>query len=135
MVIRLWHLLAVAALALLALGAVFALLLSGETKTTNTARNSVSAAVYAAHALRQAEADVRASLPDIEAYNADSNGYTGATAQELRKRYDASLPTSVMIVAALRTTYCVEATVDGQTASRNGPLGPVTRGPCVATSP
>jgi hypothetical protein len=57
-----------------------------------------------------AQANVRASIPAIEAYYADNGTYEGATLEGLRSVYDAGLP-DVVIVSAEAETYCVESTV------------------------
>jgi hypothetical protein len=142
-VIKAWHLLAVAALALLALGALGALLLSGGgTKTvvvnpflpthTVPARPQARAA---ARALANAEADLRRMFPDIAQWNVDHHGYAGMTAQTLSHAYDPAFPSSITVVAADPTTYCVEADIDGQAANQAGPNASIVPGPCIPNAP
>src|SRR5207248_8766920 len=55
-----------------------------------------------------AQANVRASIPGIEAYNADhATGYTGATLTKLQLSYDAGIK-NVRVVRANTTSYCIE---------------------------
>lgn len=75
--------------------------------------------------------NVRATIPDMEAYYADNNSYRGATTSVLRSTYDRGLPASgVSVVSAGAENYCLQGTVDGQTASVSGPGGTVKQGPC-----
>ena len=68
-----------------------------------------------------AEANVRASIPAIEAYHADHGTYAGMSLATLRVHYDAGLP-DVRFVGPLNAdTYCVESTVGSATYSKGGP--------------
>jgi len=86
------------------------------------------------------------TLPDIESYNADNvpagshdpdaavsrtdSGYSGMTIARLT-RYDAALPQQhVVLVRASRTSYCVQSSLYGQTAFKNGPSAKVALGHC-----
>jgi hypothetical protein len=107
-----------------------------------------SAASYKAFMLRAREATaenlIRSMLPDVESYNADNvgtstdidrnaatHGYAGMTITILRHRYDSSLPAREdSVVRSARTTYCVQATFKGETASKNGPAAPIKAGRC-----
>jgi hypothetical protein len=77
-----------------------------------------------------AEANVRASIPAIEAYYVDHGTYAGATLANLRIHYDAGLP-DVRIVGPLNSfTYCVESTVGSATYSKAGPRAEIVPVPC-----
>jgi hypothetical protein len=80
-------------------------------------------------ALRIAMSNVRAAIPATEAYYADHSGYRGATFNALRS-YDSGLSPSVSVVTAGSKRYCLESTVNGQTASVSGPGGTVMQGAC-----
>src|SRR5438105_15841106 len=55
-----------------------------------------------------AKANVRASVPGLEAFNADhATGYTGVHLTKLQLSYDAGIK-NVSIKRANATTYCVE---------------------------
>ncbi len=90
---------------------------------------------------------VRSVLPDVESYNADNTaspndvdgnastgGYAGMTVAILRRRYDRAFPVrAVSVVRSTRGSYCVQATVKGETASKNGPAAPILLHRCPAT--
>jgi type IV pilus assembly protein PilA len=78
-----------------------------------------------------AQANVRASIPGLEAYAADHNGsgYTGATSALLQASYDAGIK-NIRIKTASSTTYCVDSTVGNSTYMKNGPGAPITSGTC-----
>jgi len=81
-----------------------------------------------------AQANVRASVPAIEAYYADNGSYAGATPDILRTTYDAGLPDVHFVGRFTRTTYCVQSTVGAATYSKNGPSAQVAPGPCGGSS-
>jgi hypothetical protein len=72
---------------------------------------------------------LRASIPAIEAYLQDHNGYTGMTASKLRKEIDQGFP-PIKIVSAEKNTYCIEITVDGVSSFARGPMGSIRSGHC-----
>jgi hypothetical protein len=76
-----------------------------------------------------AETNVRAAIPAIEAYYADNGSYRGATAARLRATYDMGLP-DVKIVVARKNTYCVESSVGGEIYSKRGPQADIVAGGC-----
>src|SRR3954467_8970329 len=57
-----------------------------------------------------AQANVRAAVPGIEAYNADNGTYAGATSAVLQASYDAGIK-HINVVSATATTYCIQSTV------------------------
>jgi type IV pilus assembly protein PilA len=76
-----------------------------------------------------AKANVRASIPVVEAYNADSTqGYTGMTLSALQS-YDAGVK-NINVVTATSVTYCVDSTVNGKSWKKNGPTADIVSGTC-----
>lgn len=76
-----------------------------------------------------AKANVRASIPAAEAYNADNSaGYSGLTLTEMQA-YDQGVK-NVSVVSATTTTYCIESTVGQKTWSKNGPGADLTFAAC-----
>jgi len=75
-----------------------------------------------------AEANVRAAIPALEAYNADHGSYAGVTLAALRG-YDPGV-SGVRVVRANGTTYCLQSTFQGATAHKDGPAGAIVRGAC-----
>ena len=60
-----------------------------------------------------AQANVRAAVPGMEAYNADhATGYTGVTLTKLQGSYDAGIK-NIKISVANSTTYCIVNTSPG----------------------
>jgi type IV pilus assembly protein PilA len=79
-----------------------------------------------------AKANVRAAIPAVEAYFADSTtGYTGMTLALLQSTYDQGIK-GITIEAADATTYCVQSTVGGKTWNKNGPGADIATGACPA---
>jgi type IV pilus assembly protein PilA len=78
-----------------------------------------------------AKANVRASVPGMEAFNADhSTGYTGVTLTKLQQSYDAGIK-NIKIVRATSTSYCVQNTTPGTvTYHKGGPSGDIVVGVC-----
>jgi type IV pilus assembly protein PilA len=78
-----------------------------------------------------AQANVRAAIPGMEAYNADhSSGYTGVTLTKLQQSYDAGIK-NIKISAANATLYCVRNTVPGTVMyHKTGPSGDIAPGGC-----
>lgn len=77
-----------------------------------------------------AQANVRASIPALEAYWADNGTYAGATAEGLRSTYDAGIPAVRLVGPLNRRTYCVESTVGSSSYSKRGPAGYIVPGGC-----
>ena len=67
-----------------------------------------------------AEGNVRAVIPAVEAFYADNGTYAGMTLRRLRSTYDPTLA-GVRIVRASAQTYCVESTVGSTTADERLP--------------
>ncbi len=79
-----------------------------------------------------AQADIRAMVPAMEAYNADNNGYASMTiggGTGLQAVYDAALkgaPT-VTILSKSQATYCVRSIVGNATYYKSGPGGDIQK--------
>src|SRR5437660_4501907 len=78
-----------------------------------------------------AQANVRAAVPGIEAFNADhSTGYSGVHLTKLQLSYDAGIK-NVSIKVATVGGYCVFNTVPGTvTDHKSGPSGDIMSGAC-----
>jgi type IV pilus assembly protein PilA len=77
-----------------------------------------------------AKANVRAAIPAVEAYFADSTtGYTGMTLALLQSTYDQGIK-GITIESADATTYCVQSTVGGKTWKKDGPGADIATGAC-----
>jgi hypothetical protein len=77
----------------------------------------------------RAQANLRAAIPSVEAYYADKNAYTGMTVPYLKTTYDSGIE-DVAIRSATSTTYCVESTVGSETWSKAGPAADIVEGSC-----
>jgi type IV pilus assembly protein PilA len=76
-----------------------------------------------------AQANVRASIPAIEAYFADNNTYAGATLAYIQTTYDAGVK-NIFIQSAGATTYCIQSTVGAETWKKSGPGADIITGAC-----
>ena len=76
-----------------------------------------------------AQANVRASIPAVEAYYADNNTYAGATLTYLQTTYDQGVK-NIIIQSASSTTYCIESTVGAETWKKSGPGADILTGSC-----
>ena len=79
-----------------------------------------------------AKANVRASIPAVEAFFADygsTTGYTGMTLGFLQTNYDQGIK-NVTIPTATSTTYCVQSVVGGKTWKKAGPDSDIVSGAC-----
>jgi len=78
-----------------------------------------------------AQANVRAAVPGMEAFNADhATGYVGVNLAKLQASYDAGIK-NVTIRAATQGGYCVQNTSPGTvTYHKSGPSGDITSGSC-----
>ena len=78
-----------------------------------------------------AQANLRAAVPGMEAYNADhATGYAGVTLTKLQESYDAGIE-NVAIVKANSTTYCVENSAPTTvTYHKSGPGAEIAPGVC-----
>jgi type IV pilus assembly protein PilA len=76
-----------------------------------------------------AKANVRASIPGIEAYYADNNSYVGATLANIQASYDAGIK-NITFGTLTATSYCVQSTVGQATFNKNGPSADIVTGAC-----
>ena len=76
-----------------------------------------------------AQANVRSSIPAVEAYFADNNTYAGATLAFLQTTYDQGVK-NIVIQSASTTTYCVQSTVGAETFKKSGPGADIVTGTC-----
>jgi type IV pilus assembly protein PilA len=78
-----------------------------------------------------AQANVRATVPGMEAFNADhATGYVGVNLAKLQASYDAGIK-NVTVRAATQGGYCVENTSPGTvTYHKSGPSGDIKSGAC-----
>jgi type IV pilus assembly protein PilA len=76
-----------------------------------------------------AQANVRAAVPGMEAYNADRGTYTGATSAILQASYDQGIK-NILVKSATATTYCIESTVGTSVYKKAGPGAAITAGAC-----
>ncbi len=76
-----------------------------------------------------AQANVRASIPGLEAFSADHGFYTGATSAVLQASYDQGIK-NIRVKTATATTYCVDSTVGTSVYKKAGPGASITSGAC-----
>jgi Tfp pilus assembly protein PilE len=76
-----------------------------------------------------AEANVRASIPAIEAYYADNGTYAGMTLEGLHQAYDAGLR-GITFGELSATTYCVQSVVGTAAYRKTGPAADLESGVC-----
>ena len=77
-----------------------------------------------------AQANVRAAVPGIEAWNADhASGYTGATLTKLQASYDAGIK-GIKVISATATGYCIQSTSGKYTYKKAGPSVDIVEGAC-----
>src|SRR3954447_18721467 len=79
-----------------------------------------------------AQADIRAAVPAMEAYNADNGtlGYANVTTHLLVSNYDQALK-GFTIASATATSYCLTAKVGtGDDYMKNGPAADIVKGNC-----
>ena len=78
-----------------------------------------------------AQANVRAAIPGMEAYNVDhSTGYVGVNLAKLQGSYDAGIK-NITVRAATLGGYCIQNTVPGTaTYHKSGPSGDIKSGTC-----
>jgi type IV pilus assembly protein PilA len=77
-----------------------------------------------------AKANVRASIPGLEAYYADNNTYAGMTLAGIQASYDAGIKNITFGSTLNATTYCVQSVVGQATFNKNGPSADIVSGAC-----
>jgi type IV pilus assembly protein PilA len=76
-----------------------------------------------------AQADVRASIPGVEAFYADHNTYSNLTSAVLKASYDQGIK-NVQVVRATSASYCLESKVGQNTYKKGGPAADIASGAC-----
>ncbi len=76
-----------------------------------------------------AKANVRASIPGLEAYYADNNSYVGMTLAGIQASYDAGIK-NISFGTLTATSYCVQSTVGQATFNKAGPSADIVSGAC-----
>ena len=77
-----------------------------------------------------AKANVRASIPAVEAYNADnSKGYSGMTLAKLTA-YDQGVKNIAIVGTPNQVSYCISSTVGTKSWYKRGPGGDITTTAC-----
>jgi prepilin-type N-terminal cleavage/methylation domain-containing protein len=101
------------------IGILLAIAVPGYLSFRNRANNSA------------AQANVRAAVPGMEAYNADhATGYAGVTLTILQQDYDAGIK-NISIKRANATSYCIENTKPGTAKyHKGGPNGDIAPNAC-----
>jgi hypothetical protein len=77
-----------------------------------------------------AQANLRASIPAIEAWYADHGTYGGLTLEGLRQQYDAGVKDVRFVGPLNRKTYCVESTVGEIAYHKQGSASEILLGRC-----
>jgi hypothetical protein len=126
--LKFWRLLVVGAVAVSAVAAVVHIG-RGATNETKTVAN-VATTMPAEIAKRAAAANVRSAIPSLEAFYAEHGTYGGADISALRRDYDPGIDPSVKLGWVENGRYCLESTVEGQTASVTMPGGEIVFGGC-----
>jgi hypothetical protein len=130
--LRLWQLLAVVAAAtfVFGLGIGRYVVPKHEKPSLTEAFESLNTPDYQERSKEsEAQTNVRAAIPALEAWNADHGSYAGATVQGLQAQYDTGLK-NVSLVWAGATDYCVESTVGDATYHKQGPGAEIVSGAC-----
>jgi type IV pilus assembly protein PilA len=76
-----------------------------------------------------AKANVRASVPGLEAYYADNNTYVGMTLPGIQASYDAGIK-NITFGTLTATSYCVQSIVGQATFNKAGPSADIVSGAC-----
>ena len=76
-----------------------------------------------------AQANVRSSIPAVEAYFADNNTYAGATLSYLQSTYDQGVK-NIVVQSVSSTTYCIQSTVGAEVWKKTGPGSDIVTGSC-----
>ncbi len=76
-----------------------------------------------------AKANVRASIPGLEAYYADNDTYVGMTLAGIQASYDAGIK-NITFGTLSATSYCVQSVVGQATFNKSGPSADIVSGAC-----
>jgi hypothetical protein len=85
---------------------------------------------YSSSDVEQAQSNVRAAIPAMEAWYAEHGTYAGLTLERLRQDYDPQLPDVTLVGPLNRKTYCVESTAGGVSYFKPGPAADILEGQC-----
>jgi type IV pilus assembly protein PilA len=83
-----------------------------------------------------AKANIRATIPSVEAYFSDNGSYTGMTLANLKSTYDAGLEdatsatTDGVWVVSAGASYCLRSNKGSSSFYKNGPGGEVNTTAC-----
>ena len=77
-----------------------------------------------------AKANVRAAIPAVEAYYADTNSYAGLSLAALQASYDAGVKNITFGSTLNATTYCIQSVVGQATFKKDGPSSDIVSGAC-----
>jgi hypothetical protein len=98
----------------------------GASSSQSSATVTYSSAGDASVAL----ANLRASIPAVEAWYADHGTYSGLTLERLQQRYDPEIEDVRFVGPLNRKTYCVESTVGEIAYHKQGPASDILLGRC-----
>jgi type IV pilus assembly protein PilA len=80
-----------------------------------------------------AQSNLRAIVPDIESYFADTGTYVGMTLAGLKASYDQAIDVAkynLPAAALSATSYCIDSTASGATWNKAGPAATPVTGAC-----
>jgi hypothetical protein len=126
--LKFWRLLVVGALAVSAVAAVVHIGRGAASETKTVAH--VATTMPAEISKGAAAANVRSAIPSLEAFYAEHGTYGGADISALRRDYDPGIDSTVKLGWVENGRYCLESTVEGQTASVTMPGGEIVFGGC-----
>ncbi len=76
-----------------------------------------------------AKANVRSTLPAVEAYFSDNDTYVGMSLAALQA-IDAGTSSTITVGTVTASAYCIQSVVSGQTYRVTGPGGTIVSGAC-----
>ena len=77
-----------------------------------------------------AQADIRAAVPDVEAYYSDNNSSYANLSLTVLATYDQNVKLTKADPTSNGASYCLEMTVGSKTYSKAGPAADITEAPC-----
>ena len=90
----------------------------------------IGSSTYEGGDAAQAQSNVRAAIPAIEAWYADHGTYAGITLEALRQQYDAGIKDVTLFGPLSGKTYCVESSVGSASYFKAGPGADILDGHC-----
>jgi hypothetical protein len=97
---------------------------------SSSSQSSATVTYSAAGDASVAQANLRGSIPAVEAWYADHGTYAGLTLQGLQQEYDAAVKDVRFVGPLNRKTYCVESTVGEIAYHKQGPGSDILLGRC-----